>query len=344
MGLVVVLSVAMGIGFVVAGVVIGGVVGGGLIALGVTLPGLLMQDAWRLAFFAAGRGEAAFVNDAVWTLVLFPGFLVLGAIGLHSSLFAILLLWGISGCVAAVVGVAQSRVLPDVTRARSWWREHRDIGPRYLAAELLPLVAAQGVVFVLGLVAGLAAAGSLRAAQLVLGPLNILTMSVYFVVVPIGARMYAEHSPRLRSAAAGVSSLMVAATVVLSVAILAFPEGLGPLLLGESWPGAELVFVPVAVAAIGKNVGYGARTGLLAMAMARRTLRLTAIESVLALAAGTIGAILAAASGAAWGLAFVTCAVALAWWREFGAGLKVPAPARDATSPVAPPAARDSIA
>ena len=56
-----------------------------------------MQDGWRLAFFAAGRGADAFINDAAWTLVLFPGFLVLGAIGLNASLFAILLLWGISG-------------------------------------------------------------------------------------------------------------------------------------------------------------------------------------------------------------------------------------------------------
>lgn len=344
MGLVVVLAVLMGLALLAAGIVLGGVLGGSFVVLGVTLPGLLMQDAWRLAFFAVGRGAAAFVNDAVWALVLFPGFLLLGAIGLHASLFAILLLWGISGCVAAVVGVLQTRVIPNVRRARSWWLEHRDIGPRYLASEVLPLAATQGVIYVLGLVAGLAAAGSLRAAQLLLGPLNILTMSVYFVAVPIGARMYAERSSRLRSAAAVVSILMVGATLVLTFAILVFPDGLGPMLLGESWPGAALVFVPVAVAAIGKNIGYGPRTGLLAMAMARRTLRLTAIESVLAVVAGTVGAIIAAASGAAWGLALVSCSVALLWWREFGVGLKVPFVPRDAASPLVRPGASDSTA
>jgi O-antigen/teichoic acid export membrane protein len=342
MGLVVVLSVAIGLAFLAAGAVSGGVVGGALIALGLTLTGLLMQDAWRLAFFAAGRGAAAFVNDAVWTLVLFPGFLVLGALGLHSSLFAILLLWGISGCVAAVVGVVQSRVTPDVTRARAWWREHRDIGPRYLAAELLPLVAAQGVVFVLGLVAGLAAAGSLRAAQLMLGPLNILTMSVYFVVVPMAARIYAERPSRLRGTAAGVSLLTVGATLVLTMAVLVFPEALGPLLLGESWPGAELVFVPVAVAAVGRTLGLGPRTGLLAMAQARRTLRLTSVESVLAVVAGSAGAVLAAASGAAWALAVVSVAMAVAWWREFGIGLRDPRPAGGSVAPQPLPEPRDA--
>ena len=342
MGLVVVLSLAMGLMLLAAGLVVGGVLGGSLVVLGVTLPGLLMQDGWRLAFFAAGRGASAFVNDATWTLVLFPGFLVLGAVGLQASLFAILLLWGISGTVAAVVGIVQARVVPDVTRARAWWREHRDIGPRYLASELLPLAATQGVIYVLGLVAGLAAAGSLRAAQLVLGPLNILTMTVYFVAVPVGARMYAERSSRLRGAAAGVSFLMVSATLVLTIAILAFPNGLGPFLLGESWPGAEVVFLPVGVAAIGKNIGFGPRTALLAMAMARRTLRLTSIESVLAVAVGSVGAVLAAASGAAWGLALVSCGVAAVWWREFGAGLRVPVPATDATTAMSPPAATGS--
>ena len=277
--------------------------------------------------------------------MLFPGFLVLGAIGLHASLFAILLLWGISGTVAAVVGIVQARVVPDVTRARAWWREHRDIGPRYLASELLPLVATQGVIYVLGLVAGLAAAGSLRAAQLVLGPLNILTMSVYFVAVPVGARMYAERSSRLRGAAAGVSLLMVSATLVLTIAILAFPDGLGPFLLGESWPGAELVFLPVAVAAIGKNIGYGPRTALLAMAMARRTLRLTSIESILAVAVGSVGAVLAAASGAAWGLALVSCAVAavlVARVRGGAPGARAGAGRHHGGAPRPPPPARPS--
>jgi hypothetical protein len=116
------------------------------------------------------------------------------------------------------------------------------------------------------------------------------------------------------------------------------------MLLGASWPGAELVFVPVAVAAIGKNIGYGPRTGLLAMAMARRTLRLTAIESAIAVVVGTVGAILAAASGAAWGLAIVSCTVAIAWWREFGAGLRAPKATRDVVVPVPQPGTGDSTA
>jgi O-antigen/teichoic acid export membrane protein len=331
-GLVLLLAIAMGIVFVVAGIAIGPRSGTSIVALGVTLPGLLLQDAWRLTFFAAGRGAAAFVNDLTWVVVLFPGFLVLGALGLHGSLVAIVLLWGISGCVAALAGIVQSQVIPDPSRAMAWLREHRDIGPRLLASELIPLAATQGVIYVLGLVAGLAAAGSLRAAQLLLGPLNILTMSLYFVAVPFGARQYAERPNRLRGTAATISTLMVGATLALTIAILVVPDGLGPLLLGESWPGAALVFVPVAIATIGKNLGYGPRTGLLAMAMASRTLRLTVFEAGAALVAGTVGAIAGSASGAAWGLAVVSGVVGILWWREFGAGLRSPIQPRTAVA------------
>jgi hypothetical protein len=156
---------------------------------------------------------------------------------------------------------------------------------------------------------------------------------------------------------------MVGATLVLTIAVLAFPDIIGPLLLGESWPGAELVFIPVVVAAIGKYIGLGPRTGLLAMAQARRTLRLTAIESVLAVVAGTVGAIVGAASGAAWALAVVSGSVAVVWWREFEVALRLPvarpavaspeaaSPAASAAvlspespSPVAPSGASDSTA
>ena len=300
-GLVLVLSISMGLVLLVGGLIAGGALGASLVALGVTLPGLLLQDAWRLTFFAGNRGINAFVTDAVWTLLLFPGFLLLGMAGLGGSLFAIMMLWGLSGCVAALTGIVQARVLPDPSRAIAWWREHRDIGPQFLMSELASMLSREGVTFVLGLVSGLAAAGSLRAAQLLLGPINILTMGVYFVAVPAGARLYAEHPQRLRTTARFVSVAVTTATVALSVVILAVPEVVGPFLLGESWPGAALVFLPVALTYLARGVGFGPRIGLVAMAKARRTLNLTIVEAGFALAAGTAGAVVAAASGTAWG-------------------------------------------
>jgi len=51
---------------------VGGTTGLAFIALGLTLPGLLLQGSWRYSFFALGRGHHAFINDAVWAAVQIP--------------------------------------------------------------------------------------------------------------------------------------------------------------------------------------------------------------------------------------------------------------------------------
>ena len=54
----------------VAAAVLGGTARLAFLALGLMLPGLLLQDSWRYSFFALGRGSQAFLNDTIWTLTL----------------------------------------------------------------------------------------------------------------------------------------------------------------------------------------------------------------------------------------------------------------------------------
>ena len=48
------------------------------LALGLTLPGLLLQDSWRYSFFALGRGSQAFLNDTIWAVALLPALVFCG--------------------------------------------------------------------------------------------------------------------------------------------------------------------------------------------------------------------------------------------------------------------------
>ena len=59
----------------------------------VMLPGLLLQDAWRFAFFAAGAGRKAFSNDVVWGIALVPAMVVAARVGSVAA-FVILGHWG----------------------------------------------------------------------------------------------------------------------------------------------------------------------------------------------------------------------------------------------------------
>ena len=76
-GTAAVVGLAAGACVLAAAAVLHGTAGGAFLALGLTLPGLLLQDSWRYSFFALGRGSQAFLNDTVWAVTLFPALVLL---------------------------------------------------------------------------------------------------------------------------------------------------------------------------------------------------------------------------------------------------------------------------
>ncbi len=177
--------------------------------------------------------------------------------------------------------------------------------------------ATQLVLLAIGAIAGLAAVGSLRAAQLLLGPVNILTLGFSIAAVPEVSRILGQSVDRFRLACLRIGLLLMVATVAWAVVAMLIPEAAGRALLGASWPGASLVLVPTALFVIGRVGGSAPRIGLVALAAADVTLRVTLVESVVSITAGVVGAALGGAVGAAWGLAFVAAGMALIWWGQF---------------------------
>jgi hypothetical protein len=89
------------------------------LALGLTMPGLLLQDGWRSAFFAAGQGLQAFRNDLVWACALLPALALLVAAG-ETSVFWLTFAWGGAATVAAIVGVAETSIGDAACEPTSW--------------------------------------------------------------------------------------------------------------------------------------------------------------------------------------------------------------------------------
>ena len=133
---------------------------GPLIAFGVMMPGLLVQDAWRYVFFAAGRPAKAFVNDAIWTVVQFSllGWLLLRE---RPGLTMLVLAWGVSALVGAVIGVVQAGILPRPSQVGIWWRDQRELAWRFLGEFTVGTGAAQLCIWLIGLVGGLKVLGAL---------------------------------------------------------------------------------------------------------------------------------------------------------------------------------------
>jgi O-antigen/teichoic acid export membrane protein len=286
-----------------------------LLALAVTLPGLLVQDAWRYAFFLEGRGGKAAANDLVWALVLFPALVVLTRSGLLSS-SAAFLTWGGSGTVAALVGMVQARTLPRPGLAPAWWRAHRDLGPRYVG-EFVAFGAYQVSVLAVSAVAGLGAAGTLRAGQLLMGPITVLFMGVGLVAIPEAARVAAASPARLGRSMAALSWSLAALAGAWGATMAILPGHVGTRIFGRAWGPAHSIVVPLAIVMIALGATSGAHMGLRALAAARRGLRARTIAAVLVIVFTLAGAAVDGARGAAFGMATATVLAMVLYWSQW---------------------------
>lgn len=293
------------------------------LALGLTLPGLLLQDSWRYAFFALGRGAQALINDTIWALTMAPA-LVLLHVTHHQTVFAFVLSWGLAATVAAGVGPFQARVVPRLGQGLDWVKRQRDLGPRYLAENTCNSGASQLRLYGVGVVAGLAAVGYVQEAYLLLGPFMVIFMGISLVTVPEASRAL-RRSPehlRLYSLAVG-TALAVGALAWGAILLVAMPRGLGFLLLGSGrWHSAYSLVPPLTVALMGAGYTSGATAGLHALGAARRSLRAMVLASVLYLGLGLAGAVMGGAAGTLRGTALATWIGALLWWWELRCELR----------------------
>ena len=288
---------------------IAGMVRSCFVALGLTLPGLMLQDIWRYAFFAAGQGQRAFVNDAIWTAALIPTMLLAGTVG---TPFAFVLAWGGSALAAAVFGSWQIRLVPRAAGVAGWLRTHRDLGVRYAVENVSDGLDSQLRAYGLGAITGLAAVGAVRGAQLLLGPFQALRMGIGLMAVPEAARVL-TRSPgaSTRSCTAGGARHRGDG---LGFALLLLPSSAGELLLGPLWRAASALLVPTTLAMGAASVYEGAFVGLRALGAARRSVRASVTPSVVLMVFGLAGAFVGGAAGSVWGaLVANLIAIGVAW-------------------------------
>ncbi|MEU3743063.1 hypothetical protein AB0E78_39155 [Streptomyces sp. NPDC032198] len=309
---------AIGAACLVVGLALGGSVGTAFACLGIMLPGLLLQDAWRYAFFAAGAGRKAFVNDVVWGVALVPAMVVAAHVG---SVSAFVLAWGASAAVAAVYGCFQSGIRPRPTGGREWLREHRDLSYRYLVENVGVSGASQLRAYGLGAIVGVSAVGVVRGAELLLGPFMALLMGLSLVTVAEAARVLRQAPHRLGVFCLLLGGIQAVAALLWGAALLLMPDRLGEFVLGDVWGSASELIVPVTLGVAGAGLGTGAAAGLRALAAARRSLRSQLFASACYVAGGLGGAVLAGTVGSAWGVATATVCGSAVWWLQLRSAL-----------------------
>jgi len=293
---------------------LGGTSADAFLALGLTLPGLLLQDSWRYAFFAHGKGSQAFLNDVVWAVLLFPALYLLSKTG-HQTVFWFVLAWGASACAAAVLGPLQARVIPRPERAWRWLREHRDLGFRYFAENSASSVSGQLRVYGITAIAGLATVGVVQASSTLMGPFMVIFYGMSLVLVPEAARVLERNPQHLRRfcvlVSVGLTVLAVGWGLVLLVGL---PRGLGNLLLGQLWHKTYPLVIPQTIFIVGACVSGGVAAGLHALGAAKRSLKAMVLLSVVYTGGALVGVAVDGAAGSVIGAAVGAWIGALLWW------------------------------
>lgn len=317
---------------VLAGLLLPHPLGTGFVALGFGLPGLALQDSWRFAFFAAGRGSSAFVNDLAWTVLLVSTLALLKAGSMGSST-SCLLAFGGTATLAALLGAVQSRILPRPDRALGWLRTHHGLSFRYLLENLSLSGSSQLRAFVVAAVTSLAVVGYVRASEILMGPFLVLLMGISQVAVPEATRVVARDPARLRTFCFRLGAALALAAAGWGVVLMVvFPLGPGRALLHELWAPASHLIPAVTLTVVAASFVTAANAGLRALGAARRSLRSQLVTSALYLTLGSVGAVLGGALGTSLGVTAAQSIGMLVGWRQLRLALADHAQAEAADS------------
>ena len=306
------------------------------LALGLTLPGLLLQDSWRFAFFAHARGALALLNDTVWGVTLLVGLVILHVTG-NQSVFWLVFVWGASAGVGAVLGAFQAGVIPKVRETRHWLATHWDLAPRYLVEGTTNSAATQVVTYAIGLLLGLAAVGAVQASSLLMGPYMVVIYGMGLVMLPEGVRLLRVSPARLPRLCVLTSVVFSALAAAWGIALLILlPMGLGEALLGGLWRPTYPLVLPQTLYIMGFAFIAGAGLGLRSLGAARRSLRAAIISAATLVVGSIVGAAVAGAVGAVSGGAAALWLGAVVFWLELRAAIR--------TSPLVPSRSRAEAA
>jgi hypothetical protein len=210
--------------------------GGGTLVLIAALaaPVVCVQDLLRYGAVATRRPRVALVSDVLWTACLVLPLL------LHARPGPVLAvsIWAVGAVLAAVVALVRLGVRPHVVEGWRSLRQHDAVGRSLVVGRLLTSSASLLAISASAAIIGPVAAGSLRGASTLLGPLNGIFALVPLSLTPMLVRR--SRSGDLRACTAIAGTLLV---LVLTVggALLLLPPELGTRLLGDSWTGARAV-------------------------------------------------------------------------------------------------------
>lgn len=309
-------SLGIAIPLMLAGLLLGGQIGPWLAVLAAGLPGILVFDALRNEIVSRHKAHVALMMDSIWLVAQALTVLVLSLTHPHPiALFCAWLTPPLLICVAHAS-----------TRSSSWGtrlqaRAQMRLGAKSVSDVITDLINSvlivQALPYLIAGQSGLAAAGHLRGALTLVGPINIVVMGT----LPLLQMSVARNSTRNSRVAHETDSLTVilmSIALAFTVALLLIPEDLGMLLLGEVWHGTSLIILAIGLQTVLRTPIMTATTAMRSTGLHKSLALHRLLSGLLLLAGAGIGGSLGELAGAAWGMVVAT--VLSATWGRISLG------------------------
>jgi O-antigen/teichoic acid export membrane protein len=287
-----------------------------LATLSLLLPVLALQDAYRWVCYTSGDSVGALSNTFAWTVTVGVGIVILHVSNSFSTAAA-LAVWALAAGLGTAIAAWRTNIVPSIADARNWITEARSVGNRSAIDYGLGQVVGLGAGMIITAIAGAAAYGVLRVAQLPLAVVQIMvTGSIAFLQPAMVRRVASGNTQGARKLAVYASTCLIGAVAVVAAIVMALPIGFVVVFLGDSWEPARNAVIILAVglglSAIPASFGpYLRATGSLTYEVVVKT----SVFPV-ALLLIIVGAMLYGATGGAAGQALGTALIAiLTVWR-----------------------------
>lgn len=301
------LVVAIGI----VGALLGAPWWGSLTVIGLALPLLTMQDVGRYLAFAAQRPINALRLDLVWLGLTAVSLTVLANLG-YTSLVWFTAAWAGSGAVAGA-GAWWGTTVHSLRGGYRWLRHHWSLSWRYLVGFL----ASQGSAVLASVLivawVGPAGLGSVRAVLVLFGPVVQLQVAVMSSSVAEIAGLTPRDSAVARHVWRAVIVMAVMAIGSTTV-LLALPDSIGTIVLGDSWALATVAILPLGTVRLLMGIVGGPRAAMLGFQRVDTTMRLDLAMTALILGGTAVGALLGGLPGSMWGQVAGAFPIAVAYW------------------------------
>lgn len=230
---------ALGLGALLGNVGLG-------VALGLSLPGLLVTETLRHLAFAELRPDRAARIDGSWLALTLAGVGVLVVLGGSGSPGVLFLAWSAPPSAIAVWEIIRRSSI-SLRGALPWIIENRPANFLYLAEYASGQAVSTFGTLIVSAVAGLAAAGSVRGAYTLLGPLIAVHIAVGDIYTPEAARLRQRDARAFAILAWRASAALAGVSLVGTALLLLLPQAVGERVLGDSWAGTRTVLLAIGI-------------------------------------------------------------------------------------------------